>query len=333
MKLKGKLILSCAALAAVATTAFSTTYAWYTSNTEVKATGIGASTAAADSSTLQISKDGSTWGATVDLTSILTSARTNLTPVERTANSNAVGTYKIQNDNAEPNASSVINPVSDTSADITKNVVQFDLYFRNITLGFEADGTTPKTCPVYIKTATITNAQAGSYPTAKLLTDITSEYKASANSGYTVDLLRALDVEIVGFDSAAITGEYINVDTNTTYTGEMVSSYKLDSYANKNAAGNVTKDTLSDLTGWDALTYYNTVKNGTASRGANAEPTTDLSAVLNKAASKIGTIQASNKVLKTTWTLYLDGWDKACFDAVKGQTISVELAFTTTPAN
>ncbi len=44
MKLRNKLILSCAALAAVATTAVSTTFAWYTSNTEVRVGTITANT-------------------------------------------------------------------------------------------------------------------------------------------------------------------------------------------------------------------------------------------------------------------------------------------------
>ena len=57
MKLRNKLILSCAALAAVATTAVSTTYAWYTSNVDVSASGITAKSASAADSTLLISKN------------------------------------------------------------------------------------------------------------------------------------------------------------------------------------------------------------------------------------------------------------------------------------
>ena len=60
MKLRNKLILSCAALAAVATTAVSTTYAWYTANDSVKATGINAQTSQTDDTLLLISKTGFT---------------------------------------------------------------------------------------------------------------------------------------------------------------------------------------------------------------------------------------------------------------------------------
>ena len=47
MKLNKKLIMSCAALAACATTLVSSTYAWYTTNTEVTLDTVTGSTAAA----------------------------------------------------------------------------------------------------------------------------------------------------------------------------------------------------------------------------------------------------------------------------------------------
>ena len=51
-KLGLKLGLSCAALAACATTLVSTTFAWYTSNDSVKATGITGKTSEADGTLL-----------------------------------------------------------------------------------------------------------------------------------------------------------------------------------------------------------------------------------------------------------------------------------------
>ena len=327
MKLKGKLILSCAALAAVATTAFSTTYAWYTSNTEVKATGITASTGTSNDSALQISLDGSTWGASVDLTTLLASAQT-LTPVQRNAGATGVAsTFTTQN------LAGTTNPVSATAGDATRtaNYVQFPLYFRNITI---ADSTTSD---VYIKSATIVNQQAGGVDT-KLLTDIGTHTQA-ANSKYKVDLLRALDLEIAASYTAAVgADEKVECDGNTVTTGEKTSLYNLEAYACKNAAGTTVKDTLSDLAAnsWDALGYYNTVKGLTgadvAVRPAAADyviPATGLDTVVNTANSKLGTIQSNKQILKTIWTLYLDGWDTACFDACKGQTITASFVFTT----
>ena len=96
MKLRNKLILSCAALAAVATTAVSTTYAWYTSNTEVSATGLTAKTDNNGADTLLISKTGGkgTWSSSI----AFEEAAATLSPVEYTAGtSNAAGTYKAWN--------------------------------------------------------------------------------------------------------------------------------------------------------------------------------------------------------------------------------------------
>ena len=68
MKLRNKLILSCAALAAVATTAVSTTFAWYTANTEVTAGTLTAETEAGSDKLLLISETGAkgTWGSKID---------------------------------------------------------------------------------------------------------------------------------------------------------------------------------------------------------------------------------------------------------------------------
>ena len=70
-KLGLKLGLSCAALAACATTLVSTTFAWYTSNDTVKAEGITGKTSEQDATLLLISRTGKvgSWGATVTIDS------------------------------------------------------------------------------------------------------------------------------------------------------------------------------------------------------------------------------------------------------------------------
>ena len=239
MKLRGKLILSCAALAAVATTAFSTTYAWYTSNTEVKATGLEASTGTSNDSALQISLNGTNWGASVELDDVIE----NLTPVQRNAGETGVAsTFTTQN------LAGTTDPVSATAGDGTKalNYVQFYLYFRNITIADDA------TCPVYIKSVNLANAQAGGVNT-KLLTDIGAHTQA-ANTYYKVDLLRALDLEIAAGYTAAVTADAkVECTDSTATTGQKTSLYNLESYA--------SADSVSVLTAgsWDALAYYNTV--------------------------------------------------------------------------
>ena len=392
MKLKGKLILSCAALAAVATTAFSTTYAWYTSNTEVNAKGLKASTEGASNSALQISLDGKTeWGASVDLAAITK----NLTPVQRDEKANSVSEFTTQNINGTTNPVTQKNVGTEQApeyedakdADKAKNIVQFNLYFRNVTMGAD------KKCEVFVKAASIFNQMAGGVAT-KTLADISTDYTLAKYSTYKVDILRALDVEIVAFDSEVISTDNIDMtDTlEKSLTYEKLGNYNLETYANKKADGTDTSDSLTALTAgsWDALTYYNKVKGlygyykavGTAaysatetyytrsgagttespyvftatfvenatdfaakkanlflfdktianpdliaSRGKRVEPATGFDTIVNDDTKAIGTIQSETQILKTTWTLYLDGWDTACYDACKGQTVSFDFTF------
>jgi len=321
MKLKGKLILSCAALAAVATTAFSTTYAWYTANSTVTANGISASTAQAASDALQISLDGNTWSASVDLTSKLT-GKTALVPVERTAVDKSVGTYKTwdPNNNA-PKDAAIDTPVG--------SVVQFDLYFRNIGVASSSVQVSGAAIANVSKVSAAENAAAG-LPTQKLLSDIGS-YTTAANPTYTVDILRALDLEIaiqtIVIDEgkvvsvSSLTGE--NANSVTTWTSANTLDYSLHGSHDKTS---VYKDTLDEdaASGYNAHTYYNAVKGANitttgAAEGTNFAPSNDAMIKLSDTTGQT--------IVKTTWTIYLNGWNKACFDACKGQNITMSLTF------
>jgi len=324
MKLRGKLILSCTALAAVATTAFSTTYAWYTSNSVVTATGIQASTAAAQSDALQISLNGNAWGATVDLTSVLASAKS-LTPVDRTANTNAVGTYKLWNPEG--------NAVSDTEATAGSNYVQFDLYFRNL-----GQASTVQIAGTVVTNVSKVNAVAG-LPTQKTLADI-GTYTAAAHPTYTVDLLRALDLEIAA--STIVIDEELpvavnSIDSNTTnpktWTALATKIYSLHNH-HVSTTGAFTIDTLDGNATANSHAYYNAVKGLT---GTDALPVDGTGVAADK---QIDTAFAptgdamikladttTQTIVKTTWTIYLNGWDEACFDACRGQDITMSLTF------
>lgn len=325
-KLGLKLGLSCAALAACATTLVSTTFAWYTSNTTVTATGLHAQTESANSDSLQISKDGTNWGSTVDLSTITS----NLTPVERTAGSAGVAsTFKIQNSNG------TTNPVSETAANKSENFVQFDLYFRNITMPTaeevtENNGEGHSSCPVYIKAATASNETSGGVDT-KLVADFTSAYTQAAYENYKVDILRAMDLEIVAshaeLDEDSEDSKILWSNMGDV-TNDSINVYNLESFA--------SADTFSaqSANNPDALAYYNAVKNLTGTDAATrpngyAEPSTGLSTVVNTSNGQLGTITSNAAILKTTWTLYLDGWDTACYDACKGQNVTFSFTFVT----
>ena len=116
MKLRNKLIMSGVALAACAATLTSTTYAWYTTNTEVSATGISGAALESGTSSIYISLDGEEWGQSVDLTDALTGT---LVPVSLD------GTKKFRK---------LSNTASDAGfmgAEASGNdVVSFTLYFK-----------------------------------------------------------------------------------------------------------------------------------------------------------------------------------------------------------
>ena len=326
MKLRGKLILSCAALAAVATTAFSTTYAWYTSNDTVTATGLTAKTETDGSDSLQISSDGSNWKTTIDLSTVInTDALKLLKPVERTAATNAVGTFKLQNGDG------TTNPVSDTSAAAGTGIVQFVLYFRNVS---SATSAVYLNAATYSNTTGITTSQTTPVlPNTKLIADLNANYTTAANTSYSIDILRALDFEIAVETGTVKEGQpVVDAKVATTaegsgYTGVSAEAYNLEqtSYSDTVAATNFGT--------WDALDYYNTVKGLTGADAATrptdyAEPATKLESIANKEAGKLADTTPLT-VVKTTWTLYLDGWDKACFDAVKAQSVKFDFTFAT----
>lgn len=309
-KLGLKLGLSCAALAACATTLVSTTFAWYTSNDTVEASGLVANTETGGSDSLQISSDGTSWGTKVDLSTVInTDAKKTLKPVERTANASGVGTFKLQN------GEGTTNPVSSTAATSTTGVIQFNLYFRNVA---------SSSSNVYLKTASYSNTTA-TLPTTKLIADLTASYTTAANTAYTVDLMRVLDVEIEVETATVGESDPVVLAKAGDFSFGKVNAYNMESES--------YSDTLSAQTDWDALNYYNAVKGLTSDNAATRdESIVDPSASLESIAGTANGLFAATTpttIVKTTWTIYEDGWDKACYDAVKGQTFSLDLTFCT----
>ena len=126
MKLKGKLIMSAAALAACAATLTSTTYAWYTTNTEVNANGISGATASSGDTSIFISKDHEEWGQTVTITATDTNGNfkdSSLIPLQNSVAGAAFG---------------AMTQLDGTTAGIKNNVLTFDLYVKTAATTKEA---------------------------------------------------------------------------------------------------------------------------------------------------------------------------------------------------
>lgn len=297
MKLKGKLIMSAAALAACAATLTSTTYAWYTSNTEVKATGVTGTTAASGSELLLISDNGAdgSWSNAITLDSNeagnVNINGKQLMPVAHAAE----GEYKGWNSNA----------VSD--ADASKNdYLKFDLFFK-----------ATKELPVYVNGFTITNTTENGLPLKDILANAGGLTATNENKTYKVDVRRALKVETKsevvtkGEEGTPKYGQY-NLSGLNKYTDSLTSTYNAHEYFNK-----VTGNTIATN-----VTTAQSVASTEIKATGQAENKWTLGT------TPVATEAGDATYLKVTFIVYLDGWDKACFDACQGQSISIALNFT-----
>ena len=305
-KLGRKLILSAVALGAVATTAVSTTFAWYVSNDTVSSNAITGKTESAASDALQISLDGAEW-------------KTKVTPIDSdnsfqpVAYNSSAKKYYLMDGTTEVDANS-------------SSVLHFSLYFRNLSA---ATGT-----KLYMKAFNLQNTTS-KYTNLPLLADLTTTIKQ--NTTYNVDLLRTLRANItVTPITVTNAGEQASDGTSGTAA---TTGYTLSGYHNKDVQG-YQADTLdeTDATGYNAHTYYNTVK-GLSSGNTGYIDTTDSDGNADDSATNmyntignyidLGTCNGTTYV-KVDFVIYESGWSLACFDAVKAQTISLAMDFTST---
>lgn len=303
MKLKGKLIMSAAALAACAATLTSTTYAWYTTNTEVNANGISGATASSGDTSIFISKDHEEWGQTVTITATDTNGNfkdSSLIPLQNSVAGAAFG---------------AMTQLDGTTAGIKNNVLTFDLYVKT--------AATTKEAPIdlylskFIVTAnavtTSDNLLNGKTVTSGSSLDTygintTTTGSVTAVKDYGIDATRALSMTTVASYKG---GEAIKGLYDLAKCGTKIASTGA-------AAGE----------GVNALKYYNSVMN--ASETIPVDYDKDLVSFDTANSYKIGNIDQTGKEYTTiTFTIYLDGWDAYCFDACKGAKFTVDLSFTT----
>jgi len=191
MKLRNKLILSCAALAAVATTAVSTTFAWYTANDTVTAGGISATTNDAGSDLLMIADGlertgaGTTqspyaytnkalgslkWGTSVE--TVTFDPNTKLMPLAYNSNHALVDIVEDVDAESETKGKMI---TSSSTSDAEAGFLRFVLYLKN-------GGTAAKTVVMTLTNLTNTTA-ATALPTKSILNSAdTYTYFGSANT-------------------------------------------------------------------------------------------------------------------------------------------------------
>ncbi len=314
-KLGLKLGLSCAALAACATTLVSTTFAWYTSNDSVKATGITGKTSTQDDTLLLISKYGrkGTWGAKVEVNT----AGVTLEPVEYNAGANKYYLWG-GSTNAVDTTSEAVKGGDEA---LSGQVISFPLYFKS--------GST-QNLDVQIDTFTLTNDDEDALPTKAVLADGTG----SNGNTYSIDMFRATNfVTIIGNTTEVATGSAA-APSSTTRT-----CYSLDTLASEDsfvASGNTASN---------AHTYYNNVKSLTANETAATDDDPIDTTKTSSEATEVdiatfatpdflvgttgagGATSGLDNILMMQVEIYLDGWDIACFDACRNQSFTLEMSF------
>ena len=290
MKLKRKLLAAGLALGATALTLTTSTYAWYTANTEVSMSGVTGGTASSGSETLLISATGEAGTFSGKATYGLTTGT--LKPVEYTAGTASAPTFKHLNNGTLESASA-------------GDVLTFTTYFKS-----------NEASEVNIKSIKIKNSNKDSLPTADVYTTTGLGGWTVAEDGktYTINVLRTLKM-------AYYTETFTEAGGSTATATSDSSAYDLT---------NVVQSCDGDdyKSGMNALTYYNAVSS-TQLVAANAKPVSTALSTGTK--YNIGTTPAGTEDgthLKVTFFFFVDGWDDECFDAVKGQTFTVEMEFT-----
>jgi len=321
MKLRNKLILSCAALAAVASTAVSTTFAWYTSNKTVTASGIQASSEDSGAKLLMIA-DGLKTNGELEETAKL-SWQTKITDLHEYQPTNGMVPLSWNGNSLQ----ALDTSTSKTGADPENHAdasgyLHFVIYLRNASTGADAD--------VSMTFTTLDNVAANhtdamtfaNLPTRGVVKGetYTNRLSTSSNANYKVDATRVLAVNI----EKTIVGD-------TTTTSETTHKFVKNAY--------LTGDNdAATVSGGSAVAYYNDVMQPATALDATSDTTKGTGAfgdsiTVGTAVSSFVTVPSdktgdASKYVKLDFKVYLDGWDANCYDACQGQYFNFALSFT-----
>lgn len=327
-KLMRKLVLSSFALGLAVITLSTTTFAWYTSNTEVKANNISGASASAGADLLMISNDPAAiadkkWNTTIDVENYNVST----TAATTAAEPNELVPVRYE---ALTNSATFVASFDEAVTTLSSGYIQYDLYFKLAS----GQATTPRY--LWLTGMTLENTTEGGLPTKDVLATneayrhlIPSWNATSYESTYQVDIRRALLV------SAVVSSSTDNGETLSNYALKVFDPEGLNSY----------EDTLKDVSGFSAHEYYNAVMCSADEHGSDkadckcigvTEDTysavslgtaTDFAEQFLIELPAANTEATKNNYVKVTITIFLNGWDKACFDACQGQTISANMTF------
>lgn len=292
-----KLALSGVALAATAATLATSTYAWYTTNTNVSANGMSATTASTGASSVLISTDDENWSQSVTLD---TSSVKNLAPIQCVA----AGSFVELNGTAASEAYLDVKLFVKTTATGGDGAVP--LYLNDVTISNSVKTTPAKgTADNYLKNV------AGNIGGVD-----------SAQSKYWVDVTKAV---WMNFTSSSVTKANETIYDLAT-CGERVASLNVTD-ANANALDYLNRVLNQD----ESVITYTKGKTGktTTDLSLAKENAIVASSTESTTALQVAALDANGQSTELHFRFFLNGWDEFCFDACKGQTFNVTLSFTT----
>jgi len=345
MKLRNKLILSCAALAAVATTAVSTTYAWYTSNDKVTVGTLTANTKNSGADLLMIADGQKATSTTVgdvttttvsdvalsalawntEILNITTNAmdsstgsNANMIPLAYNATNVADGTNKgalVQLTQTGTGDEAKMVTASGTT-DSSTGYLYFVLYLKNA-------GSEARTINMHINNLRNNAANAAALPSKSILNPEENRKYMGLTSGntYTVDALRVAAVDV----------EYTPVDNGTLANAvEKEVVYNLSSsLASPSFIGSANPLGAS----YSAHDYYNAVMSVKLDKTDTYNVDTSEFTSLGAASGvnlpvQLPAANSEDDYYRLAFKVFLNGWDKSCFDACQGQQFTFDLDFT-----
>ena len=292
-KLTKKLLLSALTLGLAVVTLTTTTFAWYTTSTEVNVTnGQGTASGSTSATTLLISSDNTNWGKEVKL-----SSASNLVPVEWNPTS---GKFEELNSDAE-----------------ATGIYKFKLYLKT-TKTWESGA---QSIPVYLKSFTLKNTTGATKSETNILGADNDTVGAPKTALYSVNIVRALNMLVVDNASTPNYNFYdlSNIDDVTGYEESGFTNIETDAnalaYYNKVMGASLTKPATEAAYSQGGTGLYKAL----ALKDIMGTIVSDASA-------------GSYQTLELEFTVYINGWSNYCFDACKGQSFSLALDFTTNNA-
>ena len=282
-----KLALSAAAMGVAALSVTTTTYAWFTSNSEATATAVKASTVDAGEGNILLSLDARTWGKAATLAD---KSSVKLAPVQYGTGETTTGYYGLNG-----------------TKDLSGNTISYELFVQ---VSNVAAGSTIS--------MNLSNFEFSAKQTQKLLASAGTGAPAGTEVTVGLEDVLAMRVENLALPENAI------IPTGLT-ASEVAAKNKHYRYLTENSSGADALEYYNNLLGEHLTrpasdgkfytTYESTALCTVTTGESSSTPTYNDITCLTLASDK------RDAVFGIKLTFYIDGWDYQCFNAVAGTSI------------